>query len=128
MNDTRKSCILVAEDDSALRYLAERQLLKLGVDCDLAIDGKEAVEMAKIRKYDLIIMDVQMPVMDGLEASREIRLYERIMNQLQTPIMAMSANPQKEKCYDAGMNDFIFKPILLDELRKSLDKWLKSPV
>lgn len=128
MNDTRKSFILVAEDDSALRYLAERQLVKLGVDCDLAIDGREAVEMAKNRKYDLIIMDVQMPVMDGLEASREIRLYERITNQGQTPIMAMSANPQREKCYDAGMNDFIFKPILLDELKKSLDKWLKSPV
>ena len=128
MSETRIICVLVAEDDASLRYLAERQIVKLGYQCDLAHDGKDAVEKAKFKKYDLIIMDVQMPIMDGLEASKEIRRNEQEDNSSTTPIMAMSANPHKQQCYDAGMNDFIFKPVLLSQLRTSLGKWLKPAV
>lgn len=109
--------ILVAEDDLTLRFLAKRQLTELGFECHLAADGKEALEKTRTTKYGLIIMDVQMPHMDGLEATRAIRELEGTNKQSHTPVIAMTANPDKQKCLDAGMNDFVFKPVRLEELR-----------
>jgi len=124
--ESKGTMILVVEDDFALRYLAGRQLAKLGYKCILATNGKEALEIFKTEKIDLILMDVQMPVMDGLEASREIRAHEKAENLAMTPILAMTANPEKEQCLEAGMNDLVFKPILLDQLKLALSKWIGS--
>jgi len=119
--------ILVAEDDMALRYLAKRQLATLGFQCDLAQDGNEAVEKASHKKYGLILMDVQMPNMDGLNASIAIRRNEaRSGLQTPTPIIAITANPDRPSCLAAGMNDFIFKPVFLEELEKTIQRWFNE--
>ena len=124
MGMNTRRLVLVAEDDAVLRYLAKRQLTSLGYDCEIVNDGNAAVEKVKEGKYDLIILDLQMPVMNGLEAAQAIRKYETDSKRNSTPILAMTANPRKEQCFDAGMNDFIFKPVALDELKTVLLRWL----
>jgi CheY-like chemotaxis protein len=94
---------------------------------DTAVDGYEAVRRAQERPYDLILMDMQMPKMDGLEATRQIRLRAPTAN---TPIIAMTANAfaeDKERCFAAGMSDFMSKPIKPDLLFAMLLKWLSRP-
>ncbi len=117
--------ILVAEDDETLRYLARRQIAALGLLCDLAEDGNQAVEQALKNEYGLILMDLQMPNMNGLEATAAIRKNEaKTGKKSYTPIIAMTANPDKAACLEAGMNDFIFKPVLLHDLDKMVKRWL----
>lgn len=117
--------ILVAEDDPSLRYLAKRQLLSLGYECEFANDGTEAVRMSMEKKYDVILMDVQMPVMDGLEATELIRKNETSLGiSTYTPIIAITANPDKEKCFAAGMNDFLFKPVEIGRLKIVIERWM----
>jgi CheY-like chemotaxis protein len=116
--------VLVAEDEPSLRYLAKRQLRALGFQCDLAEDGQGAVEKASQNTYGLILMDIQMPVMNGLEATTAIRKNENQSNQKSTPIVAMTANPDKSACINAGMDDFIFKPVLLADLDKVVKRWI----
>jgi CheY-like chemotaxis protein len=123
MNKDSAIVVLIAEDDDTLRYLARRQLTALGCTCDVVENGAEALEMAAANKYDLIFMDVQMPIMNGLEATEAIRQHETENNSDKTPIVAMTANPKKQMCYDAGMNGFIFKPISLDMMQDALDRW-----
>ncbi len=115
--------ILVAEDDLTLRFLTKRQLTELGFECHLATNGQEAIEKARTTKYGLIIMDVQMPHMDGLEATRAIRDFEDSKMEPYTPVIAMTANPDKQSCIDAGMDDFVFKPVRLADLEKILLRW-----
>jgi CheY-like chemotaxis protein len=118
--------VLVAEDEPTLRYLAKRQLKTLGLECDLVEDGKSAVEKASTNTYGMILMDIQMPVMNGLEATTAIRANEIRSNQ-HTPIVAMTANPDKAACLNAGMDDFIFKPVLLADLDKVVKRWIGNP-
>jgi PAS domain S-box-containing protein len=113
--------ILLAEDNPVNQVVAVKMLEKIGCRVDVVQDGSEAVEMATRFTYDLILMDVQMPRMDGLEATRRIR-------QLPTPvrgirIVAMTANAMagdRERCLSAGMDDFLSKPILPDALRAAV--------
>lgn len=118
------AAVLVVDDDETLRFLARRQLKHLGFECDFAIDGQEAVAKADANRYKLILMDVQMPEMDGLEATVKIRSNEAAKNIEYTPIVAVTAMADKQRCYDAGMNDFMFKPVAIDELRKMLTRWV----
>jgi CheY-like chemotaxis protein len=114
--------ILIAEDNPINYKLAERILSKLGYVADKALNGLEAVESVKQKQYDIILMDVQMPEMDGIEATRTIRL----LKQMQPIIIAMTANAMqedKEACLAAGMNDYISKPIKLDNLISILERW-----
>ncbi len=121
----RALLVLVAEDDAALRYLAQRQLTALGFQCEIVTNGAEALEKVANHRYDLILMDVQMPVMNGIEATIAIRQHEQDINQdTSTPIVAMTANPKKDQCYEAGMNDFMFKPISLDQMRQTIMRWV----
>jgi len=114
--------ILVAEDHPVNQKLALTVLDKLGYKPDMAVNGKEALEMVSHKHYDIILMDVQMPEMDGLEATRMIR---RCV-QPQPVILAMTANAMqgdRDICLQAGMDDYISKPLELDELIAQLKKW-----
>lgn len=114
--------ILVAEDNAVNLKLATKVLGKLGYKPDTAQNGQEVLEIVSNKNYDLILMDVQMPQMDGLEASRMIRLCLSV----QPVIIAMTANTlqgDREDCFGAGMDDYISKPINLDELVNILEKW-----
>lgn len=118
--------ILVVEDDETLRLLATKQLAKLGFVGHAVSDGSEAVEEASTTDYSLILMDIQMPKMDGIEATSAIRQLEKDSEHARVPIIAMTANPDKQRCLDAGMDDFIFKPVLLGQLKELLDRWLPT--
>ena len=114
--------ILIAEDNRMNQKLAMRILGKLGYDPDIAENGKEVLEEVSKRNYDLILMDVQMPEMDGLEATRMIR----VCLENQPVIIAMTANAMqgdREECLRNGMDDYISKPVNLEELVIILEKW-----
>lgn len=116
--------VLVVEDNPTNQIIAQSLLQKLGVDCNMASNGLEAIEMVDMISYDLILMDCQMPILDGYEVTRRIRS-KNIPRQI--PIIAMTANigeDDKNKCLRSGMNDYLTKPVLLSELRASLEKWI----
>ena len=114
--------ILIGEDNPVNMKLAERVLDKLGYKPDTAFNGLEVLDALQQVNYDLILMDVQMPEMDGYEATRTIRMQKNH----QPFIIAMTANAMqgdREKCLQAGMDDYISKPIKLEDLVKLLEKW-----
>lgn len=114
--------ILVAEDHPVNRMLLQTLLRKRGYKPDLAVSGRECVEAVRRRKYDLVFMDVQMPEMDGLEASREIR---RMVGSdpIIIAVTAFAGRGDREMCLRAGMDDFLAKPILSGKLDKLLMEW-----
>ncbi|MBL8149567.1 MAG: response regulator [Blastocatellia bacterium] len=117
--------LLVAEDNIVNQRVIVRMLDKLGYAADVIANGKEAVDAALRVPYDLILMDCQMPDMDGYEATIEIR--DREEKGRRTPIIAMTANAMqgdKERCLSIGMDDYLSKPIKMDELSTMLNKWL----
>jgi signal transduction histidine kinase/CheY-like chemotaxis protein len=123
--------ILVAEDNAVNRKLAVRLLEKFGCRVDVASNGKEAVEMWSRLPYDAVLMDCQMPEMDGYEATAEIRRREAergVPAEKHTPILALSASAMEEdvkKCLAAGMDDFISKPVEIEKLRRCLERWAR---
>jgi len=122
---TRSLNILLAEDNLMNQKVAVNMLKKLGHKVTIAQDGKEAVESFKRKKYDLILMDGQMPVMDGLEATRAIRSLEQEKSDKTTPIqiIALTANAMKgdrERFLESGMDDYITKPIKRKALEDAL--------
>ncbi|GLH69555.1 hypothetical protein GETHPA_10880 [Geothrix rubra] len=117
--------VLLAEDNLVNQRVAERMLAKLGIEADVAATGLEALDALVGVSYDLVLMDCQMPEMDGFEASRRIRARERGSRRL--PIVAMTANAMvgdRERCLEAGMDDYIPKPVRMDDLRRALSRWL----
>ncbi len=120
--------VLVAEDNLINQRVAQRMLTKLGCRVDLVPDGAAAVAAASRSDYDLIFMDIQMPTMDGLEATGGIRCLDGERSRV--PIVAMTANAlveHREACYDAGMDDYMSKPISVKALSEMLQKWLRAP-
>jgi two-component system sensor histidine kinase/response regulator len=118
--------ILVAEDEPINQEIAHELLADIGVLVDLANNGRQALEMAATTRYDLILMDMQMPEMDGLEATRQIRL---LPGQKNLPIVAMTANAyaeDRERCRVAGMTDFLSKPVDPDLLFATLLRHLSK--
>jgi signal transduction histidine kinase/CheY-like chemotaxis protein len=120
--------ILLVEDNKINQRIALLNLEKLGYAIDLAENGEEAVAKYKVKRFRLIFMDVQMPVLDGLEATRQIRELEKLQpERVPAHIIAMTANAMKgdrEACLAAGMNDYISKPFRAEELRKVLNRWI----
>jgi PAS domain S-box-containing protein len=122
----RRARILLAEDNPINQEVAQDLLTTMGATVDLAGDGKQALYMASLHSYDLILMDVQMPVMDGLHATAAIR---RLPDYANVPIVAMTANAfdgDRAQCLAAGMNDYLAKPVDPDQLRLCLNTWLHS--
>ncbi len=116
--------VLVAEDNAVNQKLAARMLEKLGCRIDIAANGKEAVQMASAIDYDLVLMDCQMPELDGYAATREIR---QVVTRRHLPIIAMTANAMegdREKCLAAGMDDYVSKPMKLEVVRDVISRWL----
>ncbi len=116
--------LLVVEDDRVNQRVIELLLEKLGLDCVIVADGASSVEVALLEPWDAVLMDCQMPGMDGYEATRRIR--ERLAGR-PLPIIALTANAMtgdREACLAAGMDDFIAKPVRQEELRTCLERWL----
>jgi CheY-like chemotaxis protein len=117
--------ILVAEDDLINQQLALKLLSKLGYEADIASNGNEALEMVSEKNYDIILMDVLMPEMDGFEATKMIRL----CLDTQPIIVAVTASAMsgdRDKCLEAGMDDYICKPIIIEELAALFAKWSRE--
>jgi CheY-like chemotaxis protein/HPt (histidine-containing phosphotransfer) domain-containing protein len=119
--------ILLAEDNVTNRQVALGILERLGLRADTAVNGAEAVAALESGLYDLVLMDVQMPVMDGLDATRRIRDPQSAVRQHSIPIIAMTAHAMqgdRERCLAAGMNDYVTKPVSSQALADALVRWL----
>ncbi|MBM7865436.1 response regulator [Heliobacterium gestii] len=118
--------ILLAEDNPVNQKLVLLQLKKLGLHAHAVMNGREAVEAARNVHYSLILMDCQMPIMDGYEATQTIRSLESQSGR-RTPIIAMTAyamQGDKEHCLQMGMDDYLSKPFVIQALRRVLERWL----
>ena len=121
----RGRCVLLVEDNAVNRLVAIEMLRGTGLELDIATDGVEALQRFDAARHDLILMDVHMPNMDGLEATRRIRALPQGQ---QVPILATTADVQSEdttRCLAVGMNDFIVKPYALEQLLDTLLRWLQ---
>ncbi len=126
----RRAKILLAEDNPINQKVALKTLERLGYRADVVSDGTEAVEALREANYDLVLMDVQMPEMDGLEATRQIRAGASDVRNPRVPVIALTAHAMvrdKQECLDAGMDDYLAKPIKPADLAAVLDKWLDLP-
>jgi len=116
--------VLVVEDNEINQKVACDILATAHIDTDIAINGQEALKMLDTGEYDGVLMDVQMPVMDGYETTRQLRQDKRFEN---LPVIAITANTMvgdREKCLDAGMNDFISKPVKVMEMFTTMAQWI----
>ncbi len=127
-NGALRGRVLMADDAAANRELVSAILRNLGLEIDTVADGAEAVHAAHSGLYDLVLMDVHMPVMDGLTATREIRRMQA-QGERRIPILALTANVQADqvtRCLEAGMDGHLAKPIQITELAAALSWWLKE--
>lgn len=118
--------ILVAEDNTTNQDIIMRQLKLLGFACELADDGKQALDMWKVKPYGLLLTDCHMPYMDGYALTRTIRETEKDTDN-HMPIVAITANAldgESDYCIEAGMDDYLSKPLILSTLEKTLKKWM----
>jgi signal transduction histidine kinase/DNA-binding response OmpR family regulator/HPt (histidine-containing phosphotransfer) domain-containing protein len=121
--------VLLVEDNMVNRNVAVEMLEQLGCEVSLAVNGDAAVAMAEVEKYDIILMDCQMPLMDGYEATRRLKMAGSL--NAPTPVVALTANAtngDREKCLSAGMDDYVSKPVLTRTLLHMMDKWVAHPI
>jgi CheY-like chemotaxis protein len=118
--------VLVVEDNLVNQMVAQAMLAELGATCVIAHDGREALQCAASERFDLVLMDIQMPVLDGLAATRALRDAEAASGRPRLTVVAMTANSEvdeKELCVQAGMDDFLSKPFGIANLRRCLQRW-----
>lgn len=116
--------ILVVDDDRALRLLMCKMLELFGFEIDQAEDGIEAVRQFENNRYCLIFMDIQMPRLNGLQATTAIRTHEAQLGQTPTPIIATtSGGASRELCLTIGMTDYLAKPVDMEKLEAVVEKW-----
>ena len=121
--------VLLVEDNPVNEMVARKMLEKLGLDSVTATNGQEALDMLESESVDVVLMDCQMPEMDGFEATRHLRMREKLANADALPVIAMTANVMegdRERCLQAGMDDYLGKPVRMDELESTLRRWLSS--
>ena len=127
VDPSRKSRILLVEDNPVNLMVAQRLLQVLGAECDTAGNGQAALEKLDGGNYDLVLMDCQMPVLDGYAATRRWREIEQERKPTQRlPIVAMTANAMagdRQKCLDAGMDDYLAKPVTRGDLERCIERW-----
>jgi two-component system, sensor histidine kinase and response regulator len=123
MTDDFDSPVLVVEDNDSMRKLVTTQLKKLGYLADVATNGKEALDKLNAGTYSIVLMDVQMPVMDGLEATKAVRDKEKETGD-HAVIIALTGHCSRTDCLAAGMDDFIAKPMNIATLKKTMERWL----
>jgi two-component system, sensor histidine kinase and response regulator len=124
---TANARVLVVEDDHVNRLVVSKLLEVVGVIADVATNGAEALEAVNIRAYDLVLMDCNMPVMDGLEATRRIRQLMDAPTSASVPIVALTANSESgdfERCQDVGMNAHLTKPVDRQRLVETIERWV----
>ena len=120
--------VLVAEDNDINFKVANLILSQLGCKVDWAKNGLEAVRMCSKKAYDLVLMDIQMPVMNGIKATREIRKRENLFGR-HTPIVALTAHAMKgdrDRCLEAGLDAYITKPVVFDDIRDAVEGYAKK--
>lgn len=120
----RDKKILVAEDNKINSQLIQLQLQSFGLDSDMVNDGLEVLSAVEKKHYDLVLMDWQMPRMSGLEATRKIREQGGHQDIVIIAVTANAMSGDVDACLEAGMNDYISKPVKRDELSIKLAKWL----
>ncbi len=123
--------ILLVEDNPVNQMVARRMLDRLGLEYRCANNGEEALALLDLHHFDLVLMDCQMPGMDGFDATRLRRKKEHEEGKPRTPIVAMTANAMKgdrERCLEAGMDDYIAKPVKLPVLQETLQRWLRHKI
>jgi CheY-like chemotaxis protein len=122
--------ILVAEDNKVNQMVTMRMLQKMGCQADLACDGASAIRRVETNSYDLVLMDLGMPEVDGMEATRRIRRMHGPQSCI--PVVALTASASTEvrsRCLEAGMNDYLSKPMEVQALRRALARWCpRQPV
>jgi two-component system sensor histidine kinase/response regulator len=124
----REVCLLLAEDNWINQKMAVTLLQKAGYPVDVVDNGRLAVEAVKSKNYNLVLMDVQMPEMDGFEATQSIRKYEETSQQ-HVPIVAMTAHVMqgdRERCLQAGMDDYLTKPLEPEEVFATIERWISN--
>ena len=114
--------ILVVDDNRVIRELVTRQLAKLGCQSETAVDGKDALDKLSLKTYDVVLMDVQMPEMDGITATQELRRLEKESGK-HTTVIALTGHGSRLECIEAGMDDYIAKPMNIATLKGTLQRW-----
>ena len=125
-----KGTVLIAEDQIVNQRVASAYLQKLGLKVDVVSNGKSALEKIRENRYDLVFMDCQMPVLNGYDATRAIRQWEKEHGG-QTPVVALTAegtSGERKLCFAAGMDDFLTKPLELNRLIEILHRWINPPM
>lgn len=116
--------ILLAEDNPINQRVAQRMLQHMGYPVDVAANGLEALQALEHQSYDVVLMDIQMPLMDGLEATRTIRRWLSAEDQPRIiAVTAFALDYSREMCIDAGMDDYIAKPVQKEDLAEVLEKY-----
>jgi len=125
VNQKKQIKILIAEDVKTNQIIATRFLKKLGYEhIDIAVNGREAIKSINHTSYDIVLMDCMMPIMDGYEATLQIRKSKDLSNIIIIALTANTYDENREKCLNIGMNDYMTKPVNLKKLNNTLERWI----